>query len=286
MTRADVDIVIPVLDGGPRFEECLEALRHQRGVAARLIVIDNGSRDGSAEIARRHGATVVHEMRRSSYAARNLGVTLSTAPVVAFTDADCVTDPGWLEEGLRALEDEFDLVGGAVVQEPARTLSGRHDELAYLDQSYYVRHGFAATANLFVRARAFDRVGMFRADLRSGGDMEFGHRCTRAGLALGYAPLAIVSHPPREGLRAILRKAWRIGVGHGQLGAGDHHLSAVRSLFSLQTLRPTPVVREHGQRTLTAIDVAVRLTAFAGRAGGYAAEELRRWRTSERRQEE
>lgn len=219
-----VDVVVPVLNGGSRFRECLVGLFAQEGVDARVIVVDNGSNDGSAELAAQAGALVVGEKRRSSYAARNRGIAESTAPVIAFTDADTVPRRDWLVNALRSMaEHGWDLCAGAIVHDPPTGRRGSYDALTYLDQEESVGGGlrFAATANLFVSRRVFDEVGPFDASLRSGGDLEFCRRATAAGRSLGFEGTAVVSHAPREQLRAILAKAWRLGVGHAEVGLRD-----------------------------------------------------------------
>lgn len=271
---ADIDVIVPVLDGGTRFDTCLAALASQEGVRLRVIVVDNGSRDGSGARAAAAGALVVHESRRSSYAARNRGLAESSAPVIAFTDADCVPERGWAAAGLEALTRHgFDLAAGAVNQEPGRTLAGRHDALTYLDQEEFVRRGYAATANLFVRREVLGTIGPFLADLRSGGDLELTQRAVAAGFRLGYEPSATVSHPPRQRMSALLGKAWRISVGHGELiAAGQRRL---RPALSWRRLLPPPAVRRAGL-DLAAVNVTVRLVSYVGRVVGLARALARR----------
>lgn len=267
MDRPDVDVVVPVLNGGPRFSQCLDALAAQRDVTARVLVVDNGSSDSTIAMAAASGAVVLHEPVRSAYAARNRGVEHATADVVAFTDADCIPDPFWLRRGLDRMADGFDLVGGAIRQTPGRTAAGRHDEVTYLDQQKQVGHGFAATANLFVRAEVFRRAGLFSADLRSGGDFEFTRRCVALGFRLGYAEDAVVDHSSRQTVAGVLRKAWRISVGHGQLAAAERP-RRLRTSLSPRTLRPNPDVLSLGEPTVVAVEVLVKVTAYGGRLAG------------------
>lgn len=262
----DVDVIVPVLDGGERFAACLVALQAQHGVRSRLIVVDNGSSDGSRERALGAGAVVVDEARRSSYAARNAGLAVATAPVVAFTDADCVPDPEWLRTGLAALQRGWDLCAGEVRQEAARTAAGRHDELTYLRQEAHVATmGFGATANLFVRRAVFDVVGRFDAALQSGGDLDFGRRARAAGFAIGYEQAALVHHQPREGLGQVLAKAWRLGVGHAQVGGHDRALRWWG--LSPRRLLPGPaVVRRSWRRpSVLVVEVLVKWTGWTAR---------------------
>ncbi|GAB2836093.1 glycosyltransferase family 2 protein [Streptomyces daliensis] len=71
----------------------------------RAIVVDNGSDDGSADIARAHGATVVHEARRGFGAACHAGLTAAEAEFVAFCDCDASLDPGMLPRVARPVLD-------------------------------------------------------------------------------------------------------------------------------------------------------------------------------------
>lgn len=281
----EVDVIVPVLDGGERFVACLQALQGQQGVRSRLVVVDNGSSDGSSEVAARFGAVVVKEARRSSYAARNAALAVATAPVVAFTDADCVPSPHWLRAGLDALERAgWDLCAGDVQQEPARTVAGRHDELTYLHQEVHVRNmGFGATANLFVRRSVFDVVGLFDPGLQSGGDLDFGRRARRAGLVIGYVPEAVVRHQPREGLASVLVKAWRLGAGQAQVARRDPWLwrwglSPRRLLPGLDLVR-----RSWRQPSVVLVEVLVKWVGWVARMTTTVAFGIRRPKVSQHR---
>ena len=84
-----VDVVLPVLDEAAALPWILDRLP----IGVRAIVVDNGSTDGSADIARAHGATVVAEWRRGFGAACWAGLQVATSDVVAFMDADASLDP-------------------------------------------------------------------------------------------------------------------------------------------------------------------------------------------------
>lgn len=105
---AAVDLVLPCLDEAGALPWVLS--RVPAGV--RAIVVDNGSTDGSAEIARREGALVVSAAQRGFGAAVAAGVSAATAPVVAICDADASLDPADLPRLLALLEGGADLVLG------------------------------------------------------------------------------------------------------------------------------------------------------------------------------
>ncbi len=160
MTDPVVSVIIPARDAAPTLERTLVALSDQTiGADFEVVVVDDGSRDRTPEIARAHGSFVRLVSNPESLgpgAARNRGVQEAAGPVLAFTDADCFPTPGWLAAGL-AMVDQADLVQGPVAPDPtvARTP---------FDRSVVVERGggFFPTANLFVRRPLFEAVGGFR----------------------------------------------------------------------------------------------------------------------------
>lgn len=86
---ADVDVVLPCLNE----EGALPWLLDRMPAGYRAIVVDNGSTDRSAEVARQHGALVVTEPMRGFGSAAHAGLLAATAPIVAFCDADASMDP-------------------------------------------------------------------------------------------------------------------------------------------------------------------------------------------------
>jgi hypothetical protein len=182
-------VIVPARDAEATLGATLDALA---GQAAEVIVVDNGSRDGTAALAEARGVTVVRRERgEGPGAARNAGAARTTADALAFTDADCVPAPGWLDAGVRALADA-DLVQGRVA--PAGPVArGQH--------SVWVegRTGLFETANLFVRRDWFERVGGFGPGIEAGGrpfgeDVLFGWAAVRAGARTAFCADALVHH--------------------------------------------------------------------------------------------
>ena len=232
-------VVVPVYNDARRLRSALDALLSQTypSDCYEVIVADNGSTDTTPRVAEeyavRRGGTVrlvVEDQIQSSYAARNRGLRAARGEVLAFTDADCVPDPEWLKNGIRALaEPDATCGGGRIVffYKSARpNVYEYYDSVRKLDQQSYVcRAGFAATANFFARARLFGQYGEFRADLSSGGDYEFGRRLTSAGEKMVYIPDATVRHPARATFHELYLKTKRVARGQRKLewlGLLDH----------------------------------------------------------------
>lgn len=213
--------MVPVLDGARSLPALLDALAAQTIAAERyeLVVVDNGSRDRSAEIASSRGARVVSEPQRGRARARNRGVEMAKAPLIAFTDADCVPADGWLEAVLDCLEHRS-LVAGAV-----RLLTGdppnrweRVERLWRFTQERNVERGWAATANLGVWREAFDAVGGFDPNFRRiGEDVDFCLRARAAGHPVGYCGKAVVAHQSEASMGAVVRRGFAHGYSSNQL---------------------------------------------------------------------
>lgn len=212
-----VSVVVPARDAAGLLGACLDALAAQRGVDPfEVIVVDNGSRDATADVAERHDVRPrVLRRRRGDGpgAARNAGAAAASAPVLAFTDADCRPYPGWLAAGLAAIEDA-DLVQGAVVADPSDEW-GPFAHLVRVDREY----GLYESASLFVRRTAFERAGGFEDVVRTGDGRPFGEdtlfawRLRRGGGRTVFSREAAVSHAVIPGdWRGYLRERRRDGA--------------------------------------------------------------------------
>ncbi len=226
-----VSVIVPVYNERERLARCLDALHRQTYPADRyeVVVVDNGSDRPPEALAERYdGVRLLVERRRGSYAARNRGIAAANGALLAFTDADCVPARDWLEQGVACFErsPECGMVAGRIevtALRPGRpTACERYDQLFYLDQERAVTKGhYGATANLFTSREVLCAVGPFDASLKSSGDNEWGQRVHRAGFAQVYCPGAVVRHPARRSLRALLRKELRIAGGLACIEADD-----------------------------------------------------------------
>jgi glycosyltransferase involved in cell wall biosynthesis len=217
-----VSVVVAARDASTTLPGLLHALERQSLPAAsvEVVVVDDGSRDATAEVVRRSGiARLVRSPAPLGLpAARNLGIRAARAPVIALTDADTQPDGRWLENGLTRLEASgADILGGEI-----RVPLGERPSIAtlldasrFLDQRRSVRMNFGTGANLWVRREVFERAGLFNERLASygGDDEDFGQRAHAHGARIEYAPDVVVRHPPRSELRALMRKAYRLGYG-------------------------------------------------------------------------
>ena len=219
----DVTVVIPHLNDADRLRVCLEALSAQRlapGQRFEVLVVDNGSKaPPAALVAGFAGMRLVAEATPGPGPARNRGIALATAPVVAFLDSDCIADEGWLAAMLAgfAADPTCPIQGGAVeifAADPAHPNLAEAFDLVYgIRQEWTIaRHGFAATANLAVRRPVFEAVGGFEG-LHISEDMEWGMRAKSKGFLTRFNPAAVMRHPARDSM-ADLRRQWDRHISH------------------------------------------------------------------------
>lgn len=208
-----ISVIVPHYQDLERLDLCLSALMAQRcDRDFEVVVSDNASPCGETAVARviagRARLTVATE--KGAGPTRNAGVAASRGAVLAFTDSDCIPDPGWLAAGMAMLES-CDFVGGkmiVLVPDAARMngVEAFESVFAFNNRRYVEQEGFTVTANLFCPRAVFDRVGGFRTGLSE--DLEWCHRATAAGYRIGYAESAVVGHPARADWVELVGK-WR-----------------------------------------------------------------------------
>lgn len=217
--RPPLSVVIPVHNGGPDFERCLRRLRDSDQAEFELIVVDDGSTDDSADVARSAGAIVVsHATPLGPAAARNLGAQAASSDIVFFLDADVAVHRETLARAVSRFEADPELTAlfGSYDDEP--TAPGLVSQFRNLLHHYVHQQGeFAADAR---SARTFwTGCGAIRRDafLTLGGfdprlyrrpaieDIEFGYRLTRAGCRVILARDVQATHLKRWTVRSMVR---------------------------------------------------------------------------------
>ena len=228
MAKPAFSVIVPVRNGGEALRLLLASLERQTLPPDRyeVIVVDNGSTDGSGEAARSAGATVVREPIPNRARARNRGASVASADRFAFIDADCIADEQWLA-GFERCTDQADLLAGPVRLTTSATPNPveRFERIWRFDQRSWVEQGWAATANLLVARHAFEATEGFDPAYRANGeDADFCIRARRAGFSLGFCAAAGASHPGEDRLTALLSRSFWHGYGSAQawrrIGAG------------------------------------------------------------------
>lgn len=208
-------VVIPAYNAAATLGDALDALDAQTipRSAFSVIVVDDGSSDATAALARGRGASVISQKNAGPAAARNAGA--GAAPpdcdILVFTDADCAPAPDFLARLTAPLDD------GAVVgvQGAYRTrqasLVARFAQIEFEDRYAYATKrptiDLVATYAAAYRRAVFDGAGGFDTSFRAADneDTELSYRLAAAGHRLVFAPDAVVYHRHPATLARYLR---------------------------------------------------------------------------------
>jgi glycosyltransferase involved in cell wall biosynthesis len=219
-----VSVVVPVLNEVSDLPAQLAALADQTYAGPwELIVCDNGSVDGTPELAaswtdRLPDVRVVDASdRKGINHARNVGVEHARGDFVAFCDGDDVVSPDWLD-ALVAAAPHADIVAGALDMEHLNGAGATRPQP--LPAALPVKHRFlpgVPGGNCGVWRAVAVELGWDERFTFGSSDIEFGWRARLAGYRIDYAPRAVVRVRVPAGLQALARQWYRYGASDGRL---------------------------------------------------------------------
>lgn len=183
--RSPVSVVVPCYNYARYLPDALASILAQTRPPAEVVVVDDGSTDGSAEVAQAYhpDIRVVRQHRRGAGQARNAGIEVATGGVIAFLDADDIWPSDSLMVRLAGLEGSAG-AGGAFGQ-VQNFLCPRADPARLTGLSFPTSAAASRMlGTVLVRRGVFDRVGLFDAGLQVGETIEWMSRLDHAGIAM------------------------------------------------------------------------------------------------------
>jgi GT2 family glycosyltransferase len=223
-----ISVVIVTWNRRSFLQACLSSLARQTGVEFETIVVDNGSADGSADMAEREfGARVIRNTANRGFcAANNQGIAMAQGEYLALLNNDAEAEPGWLAALYRACSrsPEVGMAASKILvwEDPRRIDKVGH--LIYPDGQNKGRGSGALDTGQFdreeevlwpdgcaamYRKQMLDRIGGFDEDFFAyGDDAELGLRARIAGWKCLYTPDAVVRH--HRGSTLGRSSAWRL----------------------------------------------------------------------------
>ncbi len=219
MNAMALSVVIPAYNARDTLGAQIEAvLRQDVDIEFELVVVDNGSTDGTAELVQTY-ATTDHRVRlvsatsgRGPSHARNIGISAALAERVACCDADDIVGIGWLSamnEGLAehaavaGVLDVEQLNNPTVIAARGATVAGSAGNFAGIT--------FAHGCNLGIRRSTFNSVGGFNEDLRAGEEIDLAIRLAAQGVSVVELRDAIVHYRYRADPKSQWNQAFEGG---------------------------------------------------------------------------
>jgi glycosyltransferase involved in cell wall biosynthesis len=190
-----IDVICPAWNAAATLAESLASVRAQTRPAHAIVVVDDGSTDGTATIARQSGAGVIHQDRGGPAAALNAGIAASTADLLAFIDADDL----WPAHKLAVQADALgphDAVFGMVDCFPCPSMTQAEAERYVVPQTPLPAWLSGA---MLIRRAAFGAAGPFDPAMRGAFFIDWCDRARRRGLSLAMLPDIVLHRRIRPG---------------------------------------------------------------------------------------
>ncbi len=184
-----VSVIIPVYNGEAYLAEALDSILGQTRPPQEIIVVDDGSSDGTSAVAQGFGPPVrtLHQENGGAPVARNTGVVAATGDFLSFLDSDDLWLPEKLERQLAAFaaDPSLDVVFGHTRQFLCPRMTSRSVSPEAIN---LLPMPAPLPSALLIRRTAFFRVGLFAPELRIGDCPDWYARAREAGLKERMAP--------------------------------------------------------------------------------------------------
>src|SRR5207249_5017857 len=216
-----ISVVVCTFNGSRTIRDCLNGLSSLRYPNYEVIVVDDGSRDGTAVIAQEYGFRLIATENRGLSSARNTGLEAATGEIVAYLDDDAFPDPQWLRYlAWTFMQTPHVGLGGPNIPPPGDGIvadcvaCSPGGPIHVLVTDEVAEH--IPGCNMAYRKEALDAVGGFDPRFRTAGDdVDVCWRLQDRGWTLGYSPAASVWHHRRNSVKAY----WRQQKGYGRAEA-------------------------------------------------------------------
>ncbi len=216
-----VSVVVCSYNGARTINDCLEGLARLDYPNYEVIVVDDGSRDATATIARQYDCRLIRTTNRGLAHARNAGLAAASGEIVAYIDDDAYPDPHWLRYlAATFMSTPHAAVGGPNVAPPgdgpiaecvAQSPGGPMHVLLSDREAEHI-----PGCNMAFRRDRLEAIGGFDPQFRTAGDdVDVCWQLQERGWTLGFHPAALVWHHRRNSVLTY----WKQQIGYGRAEA-------------------------------------------------------------------
>lgn len=219
-------VIVPALNCAEDVAGFAESMRNQDYPAEcfEVIVVDNGSTDGTFDQARAAGMITLSRKERGRTRALNAGIAAAKGSIILTTDLSCRAEPHWIRTVVETFASHPE--AGCVAGEIKLLRTADNAVISFQERNNYMspllalqrRHlpfmPFADGANASFRRTLFDEIGGFEESFVKAGDVEICYRMfvlTRYSLI--FNPGALMWEPGEPSLRALIHQRFRMGIG-------------------------------------------------------------------------
>ena len=212
-------VIIPAYNAGKTLPDTLVALKDQSvsNGEYEVIVVDDGSTDDTAALARCFGVNCISQPNRGPATARNQGVRVARGEIILFTDADCVPDRDWIRQMTLPFRSERTVGVKGAYRTRQPEFAARFAQAEFEDRYDLLRKVAAIdmvdTYSAAFRRGVFIKIGMFDESfpVANNEDTELSYRLCAAGYLLEFNPAAVVYHRHPNSFTKYLKLKYKRG---------------------------------------------------------------------------
>lgn len=220
MRKPVISIIIPFHGAKDDLKVCLDLLKTQTFTFPCEIIIVKSGRDSEVNSITNKIPNVLllcSDKVMPPGFARNLGVKHSSAPLLAFTDADCAPSPGWLLELYNSLQENEVVIGPVLNLYPFHPFASVDNLLQFTDFQKYGNNAVShfPACNLGMRKEVFLNTHGFPENLLTGEDVYFSQQVIKSGIKVFYNKELIIRHSGRRTFSGLLKHNRTLGYYRG-----------------------------------------------------------------------
>ena len=207
-----ISIIIPAFNEEKHIGSCIKALiaANKNNIGYEIIVMDNGSVDDTAEVAKNLGVTIKIRPDVNVATLRNIGASFASGDLLAFVDADCTVGTDWLLSVMKCFKRESADAVGSFHAIPKT--SGWIGEISSAIQSHKIGStvNYIPSGNMIIKKDIFLKVNGFNTSLETGEDVDICYRLKEKGYKIFNDPQIISTHygSPATINEMFLREIW------------------------------------------------------------------------------
>ena len=248
-----ISVIVTCFNAAETIAECIRSVTSQNYPNIEVILVDAGSTDGTTSHASRAAGNrvkfklIVDESATTPARGRNKGADAASGDFLAFTDSDCVAEPGWISALVnpKIWNENVGAVGGRTVfteiphnkgmlialHGALGTRLGSGGSFEFFDRPKLSTAKSLPACNVMYPSRIFKTSGGFDESLRYCEDSCLSAHIRRAGFRLVYTPKAVIHHMHRNSVRQFVRWMFEYGKGRGEAVKKDRGAIAVAPIL-------------------------------------------------------